>query len=186
MRMARYLVAAWVMVTVSSAWAAGTLVVPKQIEFDGKTYTVDYEKAMPQQAIHMYASDGEKASSWTWTRLLTINQLDVGRGTLAQWAKVTQINFERQKPTPFVLFEVKGDEAWARIVFPPEASHPTYEAQAWHARLVEGCGMAVVQFARQIAAPDGKADAALFEQAKAGTARDLGFLKELGWGGRCQ
>ncbi|KPC52908.1 hypothetical protein [Amantichitinum ursilacus] len=186
MRLARFGVAVTMAATLSATWAAGTLVVPKQIEFDGKTYTVDFEKAMPQQAIHEYTTDGEKASTWDWTRLLTINQLDVGKGTLAQWAEVTRINLQRQKPTPFLMFDVQKDEAWVRIVYPPEKAHPTYEANSWHARLVDGCGMMVVQFARQIAAPDGKSDEALFAQAKAATERDLGLLKGLAVGASCQ
>ena len=171
----------------SAVYAAGAMLkAPEQLELDGQVYQLGGRQNLPQQLSWQYTTGGEKAAGWNWTRLLTLNQINIGKASLETWAQATETNFNRQKPQPWSHFETRPDQAWVQVIFPPDASHPTYESHAWHGQMVPGCGgLLVVQFSRQIAAAASAVGAAVPAEVQQQNDADMAALKKLAWQADC-
>jgi len=175
------------LLTACSIHKQNDLSAPQQIVLDGKTYRQVFTNTQSQRAIWEYTTDGEKVEDWTWTRLVTINQMKI-KAPLERWLLATKAKLGTTNPLPHYELKQSGDRVLTRIIYPPVfdiKNRETYESNVWITQAACG-GIVSLQFARQYAATPTEDSAKKLASILRDNEADMQTLQALNWQPNCQ
>lgn len=124
---------------------------PEQITQFGRTYTLAYQDVAPNgRALYEYTSAGETVDNWT--TLVTLNYAKDLVSDPATWAKAVKASLDANTPKPhYTLYTAKGS-GYARFIFEPDGTHPSYESNIHKSFHTPACGgLLVLQYAARYA-----------------------------------
>ena len=126
--------------------AALTFAAPEQMAQAGHVYKQAYQqKANNGRAIYEYTDNNESVQNWT--RLVTLNYTPQLRVDAQTWANATRKALDANPAKPAHQLDVKGANAYAQMVFEPDAANPEYEANVQKSFHVADCGTVILQYA---------------------------------------
>lgn len=135
-----------IIVTLSAASAmADVYVGPEQMTQAGRVFKLAFQQKNSNRAIYEYTENNETAKNWS--TLVTLNYTAQSNIDARAWANATKTSLDRIKPKPHYDIYLKGDTAYARMIFAPDAANPDYEANMQKSFHLAGCGTVVLQYA---------------------------------------
>ena len=130
---------------------AGSLDVPKQIEFMGKSYQLAFQNTDPNgSAIYEYTAKNESVEKWT--SLVTINYANVKNITKERWVQVIKDLLVKGVPAPAPYSDVysKGKYGFAKVVyFGNMNGQPMFESNVQKSFFNVCDGWATLQYAQR-------------------------------------
>jgi hypothetical protein len=124
---------------------AGVYVGPEQMTQAGRVFTLAFQQKNSSRAIYEYTENNQTVKNWT--TLVTLNYTSQPGIDARAWASATRTGLERNRPKPHYDLYLKGRNAYARLIFEPDAANPDYEANVQKSFHLPDCGTVVLQYA---------------------------------------
>lgn len=138
---------------------AQQLVAPEEILHTGQSYKLAYKKVAPNgSGIYEYTTNAESIENWT--TLVTLNYRKGAKADPMNWGRSVQRSLDATRPKPHYKIYTVATNGYARFIFEPDPSNPTYESNVHKSFHIEECdGIVVYQFATKHKKSDDESEA---------------------------